>query len=287
MDSIKFVFGEATPVEETNFSQYLINIILNGHTFSSLLNLSAVMALANFHYAEFDLFTCSCGEPGCAGFQSAVKQSISNGITTWKFPHSEAYTVANNKEYHFDQKEFETILKNTLSAIFELESTNIFHESRIDSDYDYSKDEENPTEIYIATPITKSIIYYTDLYQSEQNFRDTLINTNPDLIGKSFNLLYNGIIVDEFIPFEFLISKTLNQFPSKKYEPFYLAKCKLMAVAIKEFLDGNNTRFKQITNRCYKINGMSLYDMVGWHYNSQITKEIFDENKLTIKMVGD
>src|ERR1700712_3765250 len=101
MDNIKF---EITEVKKCgNLNQYDVIVILNDvPLIHRIFNGGSVVPLSAYDSGEFDLFTCGCGVPGCAGFHAEVIQNKTETTVKWQFPSGDSYSVE-KLEYEFDR----------------------------------------------------------------------------------------------------------------------------------------------------------------------------------------
>ena len=101
---------------------------------SSVCNVWAMVAAGLVGFAEFDLFTCTCGVSGCAGYHDPVKQSKTENNVMWLF--SEDYKIQ-EKFHAFERKDFEEKIINLKKEVFTLYKAG--YEDM--SSYDYPSDE--------------------------------------------------------------------------------------------------------------------------------------------------
>ena len=92
MDKIRLQISEIDTLEKTSYKSYEVEIFLNEKTLgSSLFNAAEVLSAIKFDFTEFDLFTCSCVVPGCAGYHSPLTQQKTKNIVKWTFPSENYY----------------------------------------------------------------------------------------------------------------------------------------------------------------------------------------------------
>lgn len=275
MDTIKFIIGEPydthTCAKGVDVALYL-NDTKVPH---NILNTPQVLAAHTFKFAEFDLYTCDCGVPGCAGFHSQVVQTKHGDTVTWTFPESNDYKT-DKKIYNFDVIAFNSQFKDLLANLLKLEKQGIYDTVLICRDYgDEPSTQEDPQSI------VKSFDWYGTRYQATQNQQEMLEKECPEMIGREFFFVYDGS--KGKYPYEFtsLIGKIINQFPCHINEPYYLAKCKLVIKAIKEALNGDNTRFHKIANNTYTKQDATAFWLIDWNFDG-VTEENFELSKLGI-----
>ena len=282
MDKIRLQISEIDTLEKTSYKSYEVEIFLNEKTLgSSLFNAAEVLSAVKFDFTEFDLFTCSCGVPGCAGYHSPVTQQKTKNIVKWTFP-SENYYSTEKLIYEFNRKEFELIFKSLTKRMIELENDNVHHYSLLRDESSYvGFDEEKGEESYsLKDSLKKSVKWYDRRFKSEENFNILLNSVAPDLMNKSFVIEYDGVKGENGYTLHSVICRSMNQFPQKVKEPFFWAKAKLTIKAVREALTGNNKLLVKIihnANAKFDDNGFHL---VSYDFHGKLTEENFDLTKL-------
>lgn len=275
MDTIKFVIG--TPYETHLAAKGVeVELFFNDKPVPhSILNVPQIVAAHKFKFAEFDLYTCSCGVPGCAGFHTQVIQTKVGSTTLWTFPETGEYKTE-KMVYEFETSDFSAQFEKLMADLLKLEEDGIYNSVLIPQDYgdEYSKTETPQS-------IEESFDWYENRYQAEQNQRDMLEANFPEMMDKKFIFTYDGVNGKYPYQFNTLIGKIINQFPSEAHEPFYLAKCKLVVKAIQAALQGDNALFYKITTNAYVKRGGTAFWLVDWDFDD-VTEENFDLNKMGI-----
>lgn len=195
MDIIKIAFEETFQYETVDFKGYNLTLSLNDEVFKNqLLNFVEVLCLIDLHFAEFDLFTCSCGIPGCAGYHYSVLQTVEDGIVTWTFPESGDYQTK-KKIYRFDLIAFKKVLKETIKQVKALEKEKIYHSLLVRDETDYvGYDDDGHTAKYsIKNKFIKEFKYSLNHFNGRQNFYDMLHSDFQYLMNKKFYWVYDGI----------------------------------------------------------------------------------------------
>ena len=286
MDVIKIAFESPFEYETVDFKGYNLTLSLKDETFKNqLLNFVEVLCLIDLHFAEFDLFTCSCGIAGCAGYHYSVVQTVEDGIVTWTFPESGDYKT-NKKVYRFDLVSFQKVLKATIKQVKALEKEKIYNSLlvRDDSDYVGYEDDGKSQKYSIKNKFIKEFKYIFNYFHGRQNFYDMLHEKYPHFVNKSFYWVYDNKKFKKEVEFGTLIGNILNQYPSKEHEPYFIAKCKLAVKAIEELLKGENRLFKKLTKHGYGKYDLSAYSVVEYSIRSTIKEENFDVDKLFLIM---
>lgn len=277
MDQIKFVIEEPTTLEGVDFKRYDVAVCLNEKKLPhNLFNVAEVLPVYKYHFAEFDMFTCSCGVAGCAGFQTPVVQTVKDGIVTWTFPEGNEYKT-DKKVYQFDQKQFKEVFSQLNKDMFALEKQKIIHDTFIRDESMYGGYEENQVR-YEATPMKESLKWFENRYQGIQNFNDMLEEKYPDLVNKDFRYTYET--EESKYPYSLgeVVGRLLNKFPSRAKEKAYLQSCEVAVEAIIEMLAGNNKKFKKMSHNSYEKNDMSSHYLISW--DMSVKEEDFDFEKL-------
>lgn len=273
MDIIKFIIEEPTP---THLAVQAVGVALylNGNKVPhNILNTPKVVAAHSFKFAEFDLYTCSCGEPGCAGFQSPVVQ-VKNGETvTWTFPETDDYKT-DKKVYEFENAQFTAEFEQLLANLLKLEEDGIYDTTLIPLDYG---DEQDPLEL--PQSIAKSFEWYGNRYQAEQNQREMLQAEFPEMMDKQFAFTYDGTQGKYSYDFTYLIGRLLNHFPRVADEPEFLDECKVAGRAIIKAINNEPADFQTIANDTYVKLDDTAFSFIEWDIEG-VTEENFELNKL-------
>lgn len=283
MDQIKFVVEEPTPLEGVDFKRYDVSVYLNDKKLPhTLFNAVEVLPVYKYHLAEFDMFTCSCGIAGCAGFQSPVVQKVKGSIVTWTFPEGKDYTT-DKKIYQFEQSQFKEVFEKLTKEMFALEKQKINHDTLIRDEsmyigYDETLDENQVR--YEASQLKEAMKWYDNRYQGNQNFNDMLEEKFPDLVSKEFRYVYEG--EEGKYPYKLgdVVCRLLNEYPRRAKEKAYLQKCKVAVNAIIEMLAGNNKKFKKLAHNSYEKHDMSSHSLINWDFN--VKEENFDFEKVAL-----
>lgn len=126
MDDIKFKVQK-----EKDGKFFNVLLFLNGEKLSNhIFNTFDILPLLNLTEEEFDLYTCTCGVPGCAGFHDPVLHKSNEKYVFWIF--SDDYAVE-KKLYMFNKKLFNKKLSELIDKVNELENNNIFSMCSYDS----------------------------------------------------------------------------------------------------------------------------------------------------------
>lgn len=286
MDNIKFVIEEAKHLEGAKFKIYDVDVYLNDIKMPhNIFNASAVLPIANYRHVEFDLFTCGCGEAGCAGFQNNIVQHVKNGVVTWVFPERNDY-ITDKKVYNFDEKKYKDTLSNLMLKMLLLEKKKIIHNTMIrdQSSYGYEVSDEDRYEV--RDTLKKSVSWYDGHYHGKQNFQDMLENIFPDYVTKKLKYSYNGVESIYEHSFGDIICRLLNEYPRKAKEVAYLKRCQLAGFSIIKFLNGEKEEFINIAYNSYEKNDMNSDSVIYWDF-PKVRSPIFNFADLELKIVKE
>lgn len=282
MDNINFVIEEAYDLEGVKFKAYDVSVYLNDvkmpHT---IFNASEVLPISMYKKVEFDLFTCSCGVAGCAGFQSPIVQSLKEGIVMWNFPESNDYTT-DKKSYSFEEKQFKETFANLTSNMYKLEKNKIYHTTMVrdESMYGYNENEvENKISYKAETKLKEETKWYHNRYKGKQNFQEMMDKNYPELMKMKFKYTYDGVEGKNFYELSDIVCRLLNHYPSKDKEVVFLRNAQLAVKAILNFMNGDILDFKKIAHSSYEKHEMSSQSLIEWDFND-IKEENFNFEKL-------
>lgn len=103
-----------------------IDILLNNKKVSnSVFNSIDTLASSSIDNCEFNLYTCSCGVPECAGYYEPIQQYTNDDIVTWKFPEKSPYII-DKQIYNFEKKRIFSTLTEIKEHILNLSTQNVF-----------------------------------------------------------------------------------------------------------------------------------------------------------------
>lgn len=292
MDKINFEITEITPIKNTNLKDYDVRVILNekplGHV---IFNASEVVPAGRFHFAEFDLFTCGCGVAGCAGFMTSVIQNKTEKSVKWIFPTDKSYKVE-KLEYEFDRVEFENTVEALRSKMLELEKENIYPVSSISDDRSYGNDN---AVCEAKSSLAEDFKWQQDYYDVKQNFENLLKQKFPTLCDKLFTFQYDGKQSAENLPFNYLICKSLNQWPANEKEKAYLKKVEAMGNAIVEMIYKQNyIPFAKMVHSSYHQFSVSkdrnkfdlvVFETFEYELQNMVEEDGFSLNKLKLVVI--
>jgi hypothetical protein len=90
--------------------EFNVEVCLNGRPLRGDGELFNFNVIACFHAVceDIDLYTCSCGVPGCAGYNCDVEHVIEGSSVRWTFDGRDGgpFAALVQKEYVFDKREF-------------------------------------------------------------------------------------------------------------------------------------------------------------------------------------
>lgn len=275
MDTIKFEVTNIAEIKNTDIKQCDVALFFNDLPIRGLLNANEAIAASRFNVAEFDLFTCSCGVPGCAGYQEPVKQTKESGLAIWKFP--ECYKTDKN-EYRFDHQQFTSAFDGLFSKLESLESDNIYAASNIDLMGDDDREEA------VSTSIRKGVDRLTGRFQADEDLHVALKGHN--LYGKEFRVGYGDQMCQYSIDLADLVCAVMNMYPYTNEENTYLETAKTTAQAIERLINGDRELFNKVVALGYRENGLTAYDFID-RYVHDIAEEVFDINQIMLLVDSD
>lgn len=268
---------EPYEIENSSLKGFEIDVYLNDKRLPhSVFNAEQVIPASGFNFAEFDLFTCSCGVPGCAGFHYQVIQNKTDKSVVWTFPETDDYKTE-KKVYEFEIKDFAREFEDLLKGVLDLEAQGVYYSTTMNS----NSIEEQDEPVNTIESITKSIKWYKESFQVTQSQHDILLKEFPEMFSQKFIFIYDGTKGKHEFTLKNMIGKILNEYPYKISAP-YIAKCKQAAKAIDEALQGENDLFYKLAKTGYSKSGLDVHAMVEWSFDN-LKEEGFDLNKLSIQ----
>lgn len=108
--------------------------IVNGTLLSTswVFDTTALLVRNNIGYHLFNMFTCSCGEAGCAGIHDEVHLRVQSDIVQWQFPRQKPFirilipthfaSVDSPLVWTFDASAYATALASLIAMIEKLET---------------------------------------------------------------------------------------------------------------------------------------------------------------------
>lgn len=303
MDTIRFnilpIENKGKIANSNDLRFFDVEVFLNEERLSnSLLNLANVLAVCNVNKlsrgipfeAHFDLFTCECGVPGCAGFHDSIQQSVNDFEVVWVFP-VENYYKTSKFVYSFDKMHFMQEVQRFAKKVFDLEEEMVYHQTQVRDDERFFSDSETTTENTSETVISNledDVSYYIKNFSSYQKFNLLMKRDFPEMADKKFKWFYKGEIINYDLDYSFdeVVCKILNNFPSQYNDnSFYFGKAKLAGIAVKDLLIGNNQKFIKMINNIWNKRGLTPYDFVYVGNLSDINEDNFDINLLTLHQI--
>lgn len=292
MDKIQFSLTEVKPFKKSNLKDFDVKVVLNGQTLKhSIFNGCQVVAASRYDFAEFDLFTCSCGVSGCAGFHIEIIQNKTGDKVKWTFPDDKSYAVE-KLEFEFERVEFEQEFEQLRTKIFELEKDNAYMTVCISDTYEYGTDGTEVEQYEVREKLSKTFAWYEGRYEANQNFNIMLKEKFPDVYGKSLCFKYEGKTNDKVNSFDltYLVCRSINKWPESKNQKSYLKKSEKAGKAIEKALFEND--FQEFTKMVHaeyaefndnkdSINE-SVWSAFEYSLDRLVKKDNFDMNKLSI-----
>lgn len=289
MDKINFELTEVTPIEKTSLKQYDVKVVLNGFSLGHVIfNADTVVPAGRFDFAEFDLFTCGCGVPGCAGFHTSVIQKKSDHSVKWIFPTDKSYNVE-KMEYDFDRIQFENTVESLRTKMLELEKDDTYPVASISDDSSYGDDDAT---CEVRSSLSESFQWQEDHYNAKQKFEAMLQEKFHTYLNKAFAFEYEGKNSKETLDFKYLVCRAINDWPSREKLGAYLKKAEAAGNAIAEMFSTQNYKplakmvysaYKQFANSKEEDNHTAvMWDTFDYQLREISQKEEFDLNKLKL-----
>lgn len=283
MDQIKFIIEEAHTLKTVDFKTYDVSVYLNDQKMPhTIFNAPEVLPLHRVNKAEFDLFTCSCGAAGCAGFQSPVVQTKNDGVVIWTFPERNDYSTE-KKVYMFADKAFKKALSELNKTMMKMEGENIFHETclRDNSSYGYKEEDGEPL-FEVRSKLKESVQYYYNRYKGIENFQSMLNAFFPDLTKLEFKFTYDGQLGYYVYELGDIVCRIMNDYPSKAKESKFLNKALLTMDGVLDMMRGKNQLMKQMADKSYDEVGLTSYHVISQDF--KINEEDFNFDKVGLVM---
>jgi hypothetical protein len=279
MDTIKFIITETSEVKNTPYQSCDVVVQFNEEELPhGFFNANQVMAASHIDFVEFDLFTCSCGEPGCAGFQAPVFQKKSDNQVTWQFPLEEMYHTQ-KKLYTFDKQQFEQEFLNLFNELQKLEKENTF----LASNFDHMGYEEQDLGFEPHPPIT--IAEGTDWWKNRLFAESKAHSIITETVGDSFSDSYTVQYEDKSYPHKVsaydLIGSIINDFPRGEDDDVYFDKLKKATDAFALALKGDYNKIVDIIQSSYAENDLEAKDFIcRWFWEFENNEADLDVKKI-------
>lgn len=124
MDTLDFTV-QLLPSEETTGPELTeqIQLIINGTTITPLIDPRAL--LINRKISTIDLFTCSCGCPGCAGWHEGIALRYRKHTVEWRLldDATQRGEYGLNRYYCFDKANYADVSDRVLDAMVKIDSS--------------------------------------------------------------------------------------------------------------------------------------------------------------------
>lgn len=280
MDTIKFIITEPSEVKNTQYQSCDIVVQFNQEELPhAFFNVNQVIASSKIDFVEFDLFTCSCGEPGCAGFQSPVFQKKNEQTVVWEFPKEDMYKT-HKKVYEFDKEQFEAEFSKLFNELTKLEANNIF----VACNFDHMGYEEQDLGFEPQPPICieEGTEWWTSRLLAESKAHSIISNIVGDSFSDDFIVKYDGKEPKYKTSAYYLIGSLLNDFPKNTSDESYYEKLKETSVALFKAINGSNSDIHNIIIKSYSENELEPKDfIVRWFWEFEENPQSFDINKVS------
>lgn len=149
-----------------------VDVVIDNQRMKGLLDLPSVLNLARLELCRFDLFTCSCGIAGCAGYhETVVMKKTHDGIVRMEIPdYYPVYGI-----FYFDQKDFDYKLGLLGAMAYGLESKNVYHNSLLTPGY-----EEPSQYLDLRATVDKYHKYYLEQQRTNTDWNVYYKDTEND-----------------------------------------------------------------------------------------------------------
>lgn len=220
MDDIKFKIQK-----EKDGKFFNVLLFLNGEKISNhIFNTFGVLPLMKLNDEEFDLYTCTCGVPGCAGFHEPILHKTNKNKVFWYF--SDDYNVE-KKLYIFNKSLFNRKILELTNKVAELEKQNIFSMCSYDS---ISMDANNE--------LKNDFCMFEYIKEKEDEGR----------IKEQFKK-----IIDENMPFFQYVNISYNGFTAKYKKEELILMILNESFRYKKSIQKKNKFFKDVANCCEAV----------------------------------
>ena len=287
MDTIKFYLnGELTEIGN-GIKSTPVYLEINEVVHPQLLDVSSVLGLSGVSWAEFNIFTCECGVPECAGYWEPILHEVAENSVIWTVPKPKDGSVDEqysglNPQYQFELSAFTETLEGLKASLLELEQAKIGHSTLIS--YDIS---DNDDQIQVINSIVDMSAAYQATYLKEQEFHYFLLKEVPDLINSEFRWTYKGVNINEFkTEVEYMISSLLNSGPRYTESiSWYLLKSKVAIKAIRMALQGDLSLYLKLAKHAYAKfkDEPPILSAIRYH-GTVIDVDTFDSNFLKLEV---
>lgn len=281
MDSIKFIITEPSEVKNTAYQSCDVVVQFNQEELPhGFFNANQVMAASHIDFVEFDLFTCSCGEPGCAGFQAPVFQKKSDSQVTWQFPLEEMYHTQ-KKLYSFDKNQFEQEFLKLFNQLQKLEKENTF----LASNFDHMGYEESELGFEPHPPITiaEGTDWWKNRLLAESKAHSIITNIIGDSFAESFTVQYEEQSYAHKVSAYDLIASIINDYPRGEDDQDYFDKLKKATDGFALALKGDYKKIVDIIKSSYAENDLEPKDFICrwfWTFENNETEAELDLTKI-------
>lgn len=175
-----------------------VDMHIDGKKVNAFLDVAAIVAYAkieeqtpdalrnnkNFGAKQFFAFTCSCGNPGCAGFFDPVVQrhdSVNaSEVVVWSIPPNK--TTSLEGDYYFPAQKFYSAIENLKTKLSNLEQEGFYYESFFDV-----------CDKKLYTTLDDAIGRYYSVYNDAMLFSQLATNyIQPEYLDKKIQLTVAG-----------------------------------------------------------------------------------------------
>jgi len=238
------------------YEYYDILVFIDGKEIQyDILNGITPIAASQVDNIEFDLFTCDCGEPGCAGFMDPILQEKTDNAVIWRLD-GKYQRLLNSSQLTFNREQFEKAFNGLYKTIKNLEDKNLYLWHMLDT-FIVEDDQQNA-----PYSIDEGMKYFHNVFYFENLTKKTIKEAAPEYYNKEFIECYNGICSNHATQFEWIVNSALNDYCTKKEgSNFFMAKVKYASKAIVDFMEsGNYKDLQKFIKYQYRKSGLDLSD---------------------------
>lgn len=235
-DVVVFVDGKEIPYD-----------VLNGVT---------PLAASQMELVDFDLFTCDCGEPGCAGFMDPISQEKTSDSVVWKLAGKYEKLFETSKLV-FNRQQFEEAFNKLYKVVRNLEDEGSYLLAMLDTHLVEYDDQREPY------PVDQGMKYYKNVFYFESMTNNVIKNAAPDHYDKKFLECYDGECSRHLSEFSWIVNGVMNDFCTQHAgSQFFMAKVKYATKAVVDFIEHrNHDKLEKIISHQYRKSGLSLSDL--------------------------
>lgn len=258
-----------------NYNYFDINVLIDRKIYTyETFNGAVPISASQYDNVEFDLFNCTCGETGCAGFHVPIKQEKENNTVTWYLKDKYKEIFGTNKLV-FSQEDFEETFQKLTNNVKDLEK-NGWHLFLLIDSFFQDDFEQNPPE-----NVEEKLEYLNKVLRYDNEFFKVVKENAPEYFYEKFYECYGDECSNYTCEFPWIIQGIMNDVKLEdEGMKFYMAKVAYATQAVREFMKtGKYDNFEKILHHQYKKFELEAKDLLIWTQNLNS----LDWNKLYYK----